>query len=326
MSGIDLIRPKHLEVDAETITDRYAKFYCEPLERGFGITLGNALRRVLLSSIPGAAITSVRIRGVLHEFSTIPGVREDVTEIVLNLKEVRVKLLTEGPEVLRVEARGQREVRAGDIICPSGVVVLNPEHHLATLSPEGELEMEMAVQRGRGYVPADQLREEEAPIGQIAIDAIFSPVQKVNYTVTQTRVGRRTDYDRLVLEIWTDVGVSPQEALAYAAKVLQDQLEVFVRFDLELPPLEAPELSLDEWLRRPVEELDLSGRAVSFLKSANIHYVGQLVQKSEEEILQAKNFGPKSLEEIKEALAGLGLSLGMKVEGVSFPEEKSHEA
>lgn len=326
MSGIDLIRPKHLEVDAETLTERYGRFYCEPLERGFGITLGNALRRVLLSSIPGAAITSVRIKGVLHEFSTIPGVREDVTEIVLNLKEVRVKLLTEGPEVLRVEARGQREVRAGDIICPSGVVVLNPEHHLATLSPEGELEMEMTVRRGRGYVPAEQLREEEAPIGEIAIDAIFSPVRKVNYTVTQTRVGRRTDYDRLVLEIWTDGGVTPQEALAYAARVLQEQLEVFVRFDLELPPLEAPAVSLDERLRRPVEELELSGQAVSSLKSANIHYVGQLVQKSEEEILKAKDLGPESLEEIKEALAGLGLSLGMKVEGMRPPEEGSHEA
>ncbi len=321
-----LIRPKRLEVEKETLTPFYGKFIAEPLERGFGITIGNSLRRILLSSLQGAAITSVKIEGVLHEFSTIPGVREDVTEIILNLKEVRLKLHTEGPKLIRVKAEGPKELKAGDIITGDAVEILNPDHHLATLSKDAKLSMEMMVKMGRGYVPAERNKDESQPIGTIPIDAIFSPIKKVNYTVTNARVGQITDYDRLTLEVWTDGSIDPEEAVAQAAKILKDQLSIFISFEEE----EEEETShteeqqetekFNENLLRSVDELELSVRSANCLKNANIKLIGDLVQKTEAEILATKNFGRKSLNEIKEILASMGLSLGMKLE--NWPPKK----
>lgn len=321
-----LIRPKRLEVEKETLTPFYGKFIAEPLERGFGITIGNSLRRILLSSLQGAAITSVKIEGVLHEFSTIPGVKEDVTEIILNLKEVRLKLHTEGPKLIRVKAEGPKDLKAGDIITGDAVEVLNPDHHLATLSRDAKLSMEMMVKMGRGYVPAERNKDESQPIGTIPIDAIFSPIKKVNYTVTNARVGQITDYDRLTLEVWTDGSIDPVEAVAQAAKILKDQLSIFVTFEEE----EEEETSqteeqqetekFNENLLRSVDELELSVRSANCLKNANIKLIGDLVQKTEAEILATKNFGRKSLNEIKEILASMGLSLGMKLE--NWPPKK----
>ncbi|MGQ9508589.1 MAG: DNA-directed RNA polymerase subunit alpha [Thermodesulfobacteriota bacterium] len=322
----DLIRPKRLEVEKETLTPFYGKFIAEPLERGFGITIGNSLRRILLSSLQGAAITSVRIEGVLHEFSTIPGVREDVTEILLNIKEVRLKLHTEGPKLIRVKAEGPKELKAGDIITGDAVEILNPDHYLATLSRDAKLSMEMVVKMGRGYVPAERNKDETQPIGTIPIDAIFSPIKKVNYTVTNARVGQITDYDRLTLEVWTDGSIYPEEAVAQAAKILKDQLSIFITFEEE----EEEETSqteeqseaekFNENLFRSVDELELSVRSQNCLKHANIKLIGDLVQKTEQEILATKNFGRKSLNEIKEILASMGLSLGMKLE--NWPPKK----
>ncbi len=325
----DLIRPKRLEVEKETLTPFYGKFTAEPLERGFGITIGNSLRRILLSSLQGAAITSVKIDGVLHEFSTIPGVKEDVTEIILNLKEVRLKLHTEGPKTIRVKAEGPMVLKAGDIITGDAIEILNPDHYLATLSKDAKLSMEMTVRMGRGYVPAERNKDENQPIGTIPMDAIFSPIKKVNYTVTNARVGQRTDYDRLVLEVWTDGSLTPEEAITEAAIILKDQLSIFIRFEEE--ELEEPEPSeeerqieaLNENLFRSVDELELSVRAANCLKHANIRLIGDLVQKTEAEILATKNFGKKSLNEIKEILASMGLSLGMKID--NWPFKKSDE-
>lgn len=325
----DLIRPKRLEVEKETLTPFYGKFIAEPLERGFGITIGNSLRRVLLSSIQGAAITSVKIDGVLHEFSTIPGVKEDVTDIILNLKEVRLKLHTEGPKTIKVKAEGPMILRAGDIITGDAVEILNPDHYLATLSKDAKLSMEMVVKIGRGYVPAERNKDENQPIGTIPMDAIFSPIKKVNYTVTNARVGQRTDYERLTLEVWTDGSLTPEEALTHAAKILKDQLSIFIRFEEEEEETEVVEdekkvEGLNENLFRSVNELELSVRSANCLKRANIRLIGDLVQKTEAEILGTKNFGKKSLNEIKEILASMGLSLGMKIDNWPFkkPEEK----
>lgn len=321
-----LIRPKKLEVEKETLTPFYGKFVAEPLERGFGITIGNSLRRILLSSLQGAAITSVKIEGVLHEFSTIPGVKEDVTEIILNLKEVRLKLHTEGPKLIRVKAEGPKELKAGDIITGDAVEVLNPDHHLATLSRDAKLSMEMMVKMGRGYVPAERNKDESQPIGTIPIDAIFSPIKKVNYTVTNARVGQITDYDRLTLEVWTDGSIDPVEAVAQAAKILKDQLSIFITFEEEeeeeTSQTEEPQETekFNENLLRSVDELELSVRSANCLKNANIKLIGDLVQKTEAEILATKNFGRKSLNEIKEILASMGLSLGMKLE--NWPPKK----
>jgi DNA-directed RNA polymerase subunit alpha len=316
----DLIRPKRLEIEKESSAPFYGKFTAEPLERGVGITIGNSLRRVLLSSLQGAAIASVKIDGVLHEFSAIPGVKEDVTEIILNLKEVRLKLHTEGPKSIRVKAEGARELKAGDILTGDAVEILNPEHHIATLSKDSKLSMEMVVKTGRGYVPAERNKEENQPIGTLPIDAIFSPIKKVNYTVTNARVGQRTDYDKLILEVWTDGSLSPEEALAYSAKILKDQLSIFITFDEQEEVQEAfkePEETekLNENLFRSVDELELSVRSANCLKHANIKLIGDLVQKTEAEILATKNFGRKSLNEIKEILAEMGLNFGMKLEG-----------
>ena len=314
----DLIRPKRLEAEKETLTPFYGKFTAEPLERGFGITVGNSLRRILLSSLQGAAITSVKIDGVLHEFSTIPGVKEDATEILLNLKEVRLKLHTEGAKTIRIKADGPREVKAGDIIMGEAVEILNPNHHIATLSRDAKLSVEMVIKTGRGYVPAERNKEENQPIGAMAIDSIFSPIKKVNYTVTNARVGQITDYDKLTLEVWTDGSIAPEEAVAHAAKILKEQLAIFITFEEEeeAEGTKEPEDSqvLNENLFRSVDELELSVRSANCLKHANIKYIGDLVQKTEAEILATKNFGRKSLNEIKEILTDMGLSLGMKID------------
>ena len=325
----DLIRPKRLEVEKETLTPFYGKFMAEPFERGFGITIGNSLRRILLSSLQGAAITSVKIDGVLHEFSTIPGTKEDMTEIILNLKEVRLKLHTEGPKTIRVKAEGAKVLKAGDILTGDAVEILNPDHYIATLSRDGKLAMEMVVKVGRGYVPAERNKEESQPIGTIPMDAIFSPIKKVNYTVTNARVGQITDYDKLNLEVWTDGSLNPEEAVAHAAKILKDQLSIFITFEEE----EETEMSYSEGeeeketfnenLLRSVDELELSVRSANCLKHANIKLIGDLVQKTEAEILATKNFGRKSLNEIKEILSEMGLGLGMRLD--HWPPKKSEE-
>ena len=325
----DLIRPKRLEVEKETLTLFYGKFTAEPFERGFGITIGNSLRRILLSSLQGAAITSVKIDGVVHEFSTITGVKEDVTEIILNLKEVRLKLHTEGPKVIRVKTEGPRVLKAGDIQTGDAVEILNPDHYLATLSRDSKLSMEMTVKMGRGYVPAERNKEENQPVGTIPMDAIFSPIKKVNYAVTNARVGQITDYDKLTLEVWTDGSLNPEEAVAHAAKILKDQLSIFVTFEeeegeeMEISGEQEEFETLNENLFRSVDELELSVRSANCLKHANIKLIGDLVQKTEAEILATKNFGRKSLNEIKEILAEMGLSLGMKLE--NWPPKKKEE-
>ena len=319
----ELIRPRSLESDGES-SETYWRVACEPLERGFGVTLGNALRRVLLSSLQGAAITAVRINNVLHEFSTIPGVMEDVSDIVLNLKEVRLRMHGTGPKTLRVHKRGEGVILAGDLAAEdSSVEVVNPELRIATLSPEADVEMEVTVRLGKGYVPAEKNKTEDMAIGTIPIDSIFSPVRKINYTVTPARVGRETDFDRLLLEIWTDGTLVPSDALGYGAKILKEQLAIFINFD---EPVEAPQpkaeepMPLNPNLFRSVDELELSVRSANFLQNANIRLIGELVQRSEAEMLKTKNFGRKSLNEIKEVLAAMGLHLGMKLD--NFPDRK----
>jgi DNA-directed RNA polymerase subunit alpha len=327
----DLIRPKRLEVEKETLTPLYGKFTAEPFERGFGITIGNSLRRILLSSLQGAAIISVKIDGVLHEFSTIPGVKEDVTEIILNLKEVRLKLHTEGPKTIRVKTEGPRVLKAGDIQTGDAVEILNPGHYIATLSKDSKFVMEMAVKMGRSYVSAERNKDETQPIGTIPIDAIFSPIKKVNYTVTNARVGQITDFDKLTLEVWTDGSLSPEEAIAQAAKTLKEQLSIFITFEEEEESESEMAISedqdeiekLNENLFRSVDELELSVRSANCLKHANIKLIGDLVQKTEAEILGTKNFGRKSLNEIKEMLTEMGLSLGMKLD--SWPPKAPKE-
>jgi DNA-directed RNA polymerase subunit alpha len=324
----DLIRPKRLEVEKETLTPLYGKFTAEPFERGFGITIGNSLRRILLSSLQGGAITSLKVDGVLHEFSTIPGTKEDITEIILNLKEVRLKLHTEGPKTIRVKAEGPKVLKAGDMLTGDSVEILNPDHYIATLSRDGKLSMEMVVKTGRGYVSAERNKEEGQPIGTIPMDAIFSPIRKVNYTVTNARVGQITDYDKLILEVWTDGSLSPEEAVAHAAKILKDQLSIFITFEEEEEEMSYPEdeeqkEAINENLVRSVDELELSVRSANCLKHANIKLIGDLVQKTEAEILATKNFGRKSLNEIKEILSDMGLGLGMKLD--NWPPKKSEE-
>ncbi len=318
----DLIRPKKLEVDANSLTETYGKFTCEPLERGYGITLGNSLRRVLLSSLQGSAITTVRIDGALHEFTTVPNVVEDVTDIILNVKNLLIRMDDATPRTLVIDKQGEGAVTAADIQAPTGVTVLRPDQHVATLSKGGRLRMEMTSAMGRGYFTADQNKTEGQPIGVIPIDSLFSPIQKVNYRVTNARVGHRTDYDRLSLEVWTDGSVRPEDAVAFAAKILKEQLSIFIsREELEEPAPQQQNESdkLNEYLWRSVDELELSVRSANCLQNANIHYIGDLVQRSEAEMLKTKNFGRKSLKEIKEILANMGLSLGMKIENWQGP-------
>jgi DNA-directed RNA polymerase subunit alpha len=315
----DLIRPKLLEMDSESLSADYGKFTCEPLERGFGITIGNSLRRVLLSSIQGAAITAVKIDGALHEFTALPDVVEDVTDIILNIKDVLIRAEDHRPHIIRIDASGAGEVTAGDIELVDGVEVLNPAHHICTLASGGKLRMELMIRTGRGYVPADMHKETGLGVGAVPIDAIFSPVKKVNYTVTNARVAQRTDYDKLTLEIWTNGAVRPEDALAFGAKILKEQLQIFINFDEPSEPSAderddgREELNTSLW--KSVDELELSVRSANCLQNANIKYIGQLVQKTEADMLKTKNFGRKSLKEIKEILAEMGLALGMKIEG-----------
>jgi len=323
----ELIKPKRVEIDQESYSRHYGKFVCEPLERGFGITIGNSLRRILLSSLQGAAIVSVRFEDVLHEFSTIPGVLEDVTDIILNLKEVKLRLL-EGEEAeLRLSREEEGEVKAGDIETDAKVEILNPDQHIATLNKESKLGMEMVVRTGKGYVPAERNKSKEENIGIIPMDAVFSPIQKVNFVVSNARVGQITDYDKLTLEVWTDGSVIPEDAVAYAAKILKEQMSPFINFEEEPEPMMEEEMGqeekLNENLFRPVSELELSVRSANCLKNANITLIGELVQKTESEMLKTKNFGRKSLNEIKAMLEEMGLSLGMKLD--NFPPSQGAE-
>lgn len=323
-----LIKPKGLEIEKESKTPHYGKFIAKPLERGFGITLGNSLRRILLSSIQGAAVVSVKIEGVLHEFSTIPGVKEDVTDIILNLKQLRLKISGVDHDVIRIEAKGDKVVTAGDIITTPNVEVLNPDLHIATLSGDANVKMELMVKLGKGFSLAEKNKTDRDAIGVIPIDAIFTPIKKVNYTVTNARVGQATDYDRLTLEVWTDGSVLPEDAVAYSAKILKDQISLFVNFEEEDEPIEEiviEEPKMNENLNKRVDELELSVRSANCLQNANIKYIGELVQKSEGEMLKTKNFGRKSLNEIKEILSEMGLSLGMKIEGWQFPNEDENK-
>ncbi len=326
----DLIQPRNLEIDQETLLPTYGKFSVKPLERRFEITIGNSLRRILLSSLQGAAITSIRIRGVEHEFSTIKGVKEDVADIILNLKEVLIKCHSAGPEKIEFRAEGEKEIKAKDIIVNENIEILNPEHHIASLGPDAKLQIEMTVKMGKGYVPAEKNKEPEHAIGTIPIDAIFSPITKVNYNVSQARVGQKTDYDKLTLEVWTNGSVKPQDAVAYAAKILKEQVQVFINFDetkIEPEPLpsvkEEKGTGVNENLLRKVDELELSVRSANCLQNADIKFIGELVQRSENEMLKTKNFGRKSLNEIKEILSEMGLALGMRLETDALKELES---
>ncbi len=321
----DLIKPKRIEIENGTEDSRYGKFIAEPLERGFGLTFGNSLRRILLSSLQGSAITSVKIDEVMHEFSTVPGVVEDVTEIVLNLKEIVPRLEDKEEAVLRLEVTGPLDVKAGMLTGDPSVVILNPEAHIATLSEGSKLSMEVTIKTGRGYVPAERNQVEGAPMGTIFIDSIFSPIRRVNHTVTNARVGQRTDYDKLTLEIWTDGSIDPRSAVAQAAHILVDQLSVFVGdnliMEVDEPKREEPSSKFNEHLLRPIAEIELSVRSANCLENADIKYIGELVQRSEAEMLRTKNFGRKSLNEIKEILTNMGLGLGMKVD--EFPNRQT---
>jgi DNA-directed RNA polymerase subunit alpha len=323
----ELIKPKTIVIDEDSRTNSYGKFVCEPLERGFGITIGNSLRRILLSSLQGAAVVSVSFDNVVHEFTTIPGVIEDVTDIILNLKEIKLKLVDAEKAVIHLSKKGAGVATAGDVESDGLVTILNPEQHIATLNKEGKLNMEMVVKMGKGYVPAEKNKGRNQPIGVIPIDAIFSPIQKVNYVVTNARVGQITDYDRLTLEVWTDGSILPEDAVAYGAKILKEQMTPFINFEEEPEPLEeeleVKEERLNENLFRPVSELELSVRSANCLKNANITLIGELVQKTEAEMLKTKNFGRKSLNEIKGILEDMGLSLGMKLD--KFPSPKKAE-
>lgn len=331
----ELIRPKHLQVDADSLTATYGKFTAEPFERGFGTTMGNSLRRVLLSSLQGAAITSVRIKGVLHEFSTITGVTEDATDIILNLKGVLIKLHGHDARNVRIVKKGKGVIKAGDIVTDPNVEILNPDHHIAVCGKDADVEIDMVVAMGKGYGPAERNRDEKAPVGTVPIDALFSPIKKVNFTVSNARVGQVTDYDKLVLEIHTNGSVRPDDALAYAAKIVKEQVQLFINFDESLEPeiideAESTKQPINENLYRRVDELELSVRSANCLKNANIRLIGELVQKSEAEMLKTQNFGRKSLNEIKDILSEMGLTLGLTLESFPDPEylkmiEKSEE-
>lgn len=315
----DFQMPKRLECDESTYTDKYGKFIAEPFERGYGVTLGNSLRRILLSSIEGSAVTSIKVDGVEHEFATLPGVMESVADIVLNLKQIILRSHSKVTKTIYVKTNKKGVITAGDIICDETVEVLNPDLHILTLTKDVPFSMEMEVSRGRGYVPAD-MNKKEGEIGTIAIDSIFTPIVKVAYHVENTRVGQKTDYDKLILEIWTNGGINPKEALLYAANILQRHLDVFVSYgqlpeeEEEEEEISSEEQALYEKLRLPISELELSVRSANCLKDANIKTIADLVKKTEEELLSYRNFGKKSLSEIADLLKVMGLSLGMKVD------------
>jgi DNA-directed RNA polymerase subunit alpha len=315
-------RPKRIEIDQSSLSDTYGRFIAEPFERGLGVTIGNALRRILLSSLTGAAVTAVKVQGVFHEFSTIPGVLEDTTEIILNIKELILKMHSERPRQLVLRASGPGEVHAQNITTDADVEILNPGLHIATLNKEATLDITMNVQLGRGYVPAERHAQDIVDPQVMPIDAIFSPIRKVAFHVESTRVGQSTDYDRLILEVHTNGSIRPEEAVAQAARILKDHLQIFITFHEE-PISETSEVNeeqqrLFENLNRSVDELELSVRSYNCLKNANIRTIGELVQKNESEMLKTRNFGRKSLNEIKEILASMGLSLGMDLEGVDW--------
>jgi DNA-directed RNA polymerase subunit alpha len=319
-----MIRPAALEVDSEGLKTNYGKFTAKPLERGYGLTLGNSLRRVLLSSLQGAGIVAVKVDGVDHEFGTINNIKEEVSEIILNLKEIRFKITDKEEVTLILEKNSEGAVKASDIQENAHVKVLNPEHVIANVSSGGSIRMELKVARGKGYVPAlDNKDSFDLPVGWIYIDTLFSPVHRVNYTVTNSRVGKRTDYDKLTLEVWTNAGIDPVDAVAISAKILRDQLSVFLNFEDKDAPAEVKQVAssggpgvANEALLKPVSELELSVRSANCLQNANIKYIYELVSKTEGEMLRTKNFGRKSLNEIKEILTGMGLGLGMKVDNI----------
>ncbi|MCW6508806.1 DNA-directed RNA polymerase subunit alpha [Lichenifustis flavocetrariae] len=322
----DLIKPNKLEITAGDDAKRTATVVAEPLERGFGLTLGNALRRVLLSSLQGAAVTAMQIDGVLHEFSSIPGVREDVTDLVLNVKDIAIKMQGDGPKRMVLKKQGPGQVLAGDIGTVGDVQVLNPDLVLCSLDEGAEIRIEFVVATGKGYVPADRNRAEDAPIGLIPVDSLYSPVRRVSYRVENTRSGQVLDYDKLIMSVETDGSISPEDAVAYSARILQDQLNVFVNFEepkREEVTAAIPELAFNPALLKKVDELELSVRSANCLKNDNIVYIGDLIQKSEAEMLRTPNFGRKSLNEIKEVLAQMGLHLGMEING--WPPENIDE-
>ncbi len=329
MNWQEMITPERVQV---TSKPGYGKFVCEPLERGFGITIGNALRRIILSSLHGAAVVSVKFDEVFHEFSVIPSVREDVSEIILNLKEVRFKVKENKPLTMRIEAKGEGQVTAGDLISDDGKCeVLNKDLHIATLSASAVLKATMTVKVGKGYSLSEANKDENAPVGTIPVDSVFSPIKRVSYVVGNARVGQRTDYDKLTMEVWTDGSVTPEDAVAYAAKILKEQMTMFINFDEKQEP-EAEKKTdkrqkpqFNDNLYRSVEELELSVRSANCLKNADILKIYQLVSKTEAEMLKTKNFGRKSLNEIKEVLSEMGLSLGMRLEGFVPPEEDKAE-
>lgn len=314
----EMIRPNAVSVDDETLSRTYGKFVCEPLERGFGITLGNSLRRILLSSLQGAAITSVKIDGVLHEFTSIPNVVEDVIDIILNLKGVRFRKSNPKPVILNLNVTGPATVTAADIELVDDMEIVNPNHHICTVSEGGRINMQLSVRTGKGYVGAEIHKDMTLGIGSIPVDGIFSPIRKVNYTVSNARVGRRTDYDKLVMEIWSDGTIHPKDALSFSAKILKEHLQIFITFDEQDEPSDdmdgASESEINQFLFKSVDELELTVRSANCMQNANIKYIGQLVQKTEQEMLKTKNFGRKSLKEIKEILTEMGLTLGMKID------------
>jgi DNA-directed RNA polymerase subunit alpha len=313
--------PKKLECDESTYTDTYGKFQAAPFERGYGVTLGNSLRRVLLSSIEGSAVSAVKITGVAHEFSTIPGVLEDVPEIILNIKSLILNSHSKIPKTIYLKADKKGEVKAKDIQTDETIEIINPQLHIATLTKDAKLNIEMEVCRGRGYVPAELNKKEDKTAGLISVDSIFTPIKKINYFVENTRVGQRTDYDKLVLEIWTNGSINPKDALLYASNILQRHLDIFVSFgqlpeDIieEEPEMTKEEVALYEKLRLPISELELSVRSSNCLREAGIKIIADLVKKTEDEMLSFKNFGKKSLTEIKELLMGMGLTLGIQID------------
>ncbi len=315
----NLEMPKKLECEESTYSNNYGKFIAEPFERGYGVTIGNSLRRILISSIEGAAITNVKIDGVSHEFSTIPGVVEDVPQIILNIKQLIIRSHSKSPKAIVLEANKKGDVTAGDIKTDQTIEVLNPDLHIATLTKNVKLRIELEVGRGRGYVPSESNKKEEQPIGVIPIDSLFSPIRKVNFHVENTRVGQITDYDKLILEIWTNGSINPKDALLYASNILQRHLDVFVSLgklpeEEEAPEVAAEEAELIEKLKMPISELELSVRSANCLREAKIKTIGDLVKRSEPEMLKYRNFGKKSLSEIGEILKGMNLSLGMKIE------------
>ena len=326
MKWKNLQMPKNVEMDDKNSTNRYGKVWIEPLERGFGVTLGNALRRVLLSSLPGAAVSAVKIDGVQHEFSTLPGVKEDIPEVLLNLKQIRFKLHGDAPKLGMIAVRGKSEVTAADLKVDADVEILNPELHVATLNKDGEFRGEIEIGAGRGYVSAENQANQDRPIGVLPTDSMYSPVTKVNFEVENTRIGQRIDYDKLTLEIWTDGSVIPSDALAYGAKILKDHFALFVHFEEEIEEEQEEEvdeefLRIKAMLERSVEELELSVRSSNCLKAANIKSIGDLVQKSEGEMLKYRNFGRKSLKEIADILQSMNLGFGMDVSKYKLGEK-----